>query len=359
MAPSKLALALASTLLSFGTGARKSRGQQQQVALSARWQEFQGGGAVPLGRIPAGATTCDGSLFVFGGETDYDSSDPFVVNRYLNDLWMFTPKAGSAADGEWSELSADGDANAPSMRTLSSMVCSSGKIFLWGGHVRIVGQKYTTAADLWSFDIANRQWKLLQNNTALHNGPSPMAGQTGTLVEDKMVIFGGRSPTDGVQNAVWIYDISAGTWRKGSPMFSPAPRHFHIAVHIPGSSKMGIWGGVEDTMLWEYDVNADAWSLALGIAQDFESGRAGAFADGKLWSFGGFRMEGRFPNYNNDLFENSEGYFQEVTIDNSALPEGRCYGSLLTVNNTIWLYGGYRRPAPVERLGDLWRLVVA
>lgn len=50
------------------------------------------------------------------------------------------------------------------------------------------------------------------------------------------------------------------------------------------------------------------------------------------------------------------GFWQAVEVEGSNVPTGRCYAVFVTIDESLWMYGGYHRPAQVERLLDLWRL---
>jgi len=338
--------------LALGMGARLKRAASNHSSgLAARWEQVQQQG--PEGRIPAASTWCDGRLFIFGGETDAkDATNPWVVNRYLNDLWMFTPSSG--ARGQWSRLSADGDKAAPEARVGSSMVCSAGILTIFGGATRR-GDQFPLLEDIWSFDVSRRRWREVQ----AAGGPGPLTRHTATLTDkdqDSMVVFGGEFYQK--FDKVWIYSLGQNKWKLGRPPFNPRPRSGHIAVAIPETATLRVWGGVEDTNVWQYDLLADAWSWA-GSGQSFKSGRAGVFFNGELWSFGGWEMQGNIPVYSNELSVQEDGYFDSVSTAGRALPEGRCFPTMAAMSGAIWVFGGYRRPADVERLPDLWRLTPA
>lgn len=313
--------------------------------------------AAPLGRVPAAYIACDGKLYIFGGETD-DSSGP-APNRFLNDLWSYTPDQG------WAMLSPGDDGAGPPPRVLSSMVCAGGQLIIFGGVKRTSPVDNVIIGDVWSFDLAEGAWQQLQQDSAGQSGPGPTSSHTATLVDsqpDLMIVFGGSDLQGAATDRMWVYSLSKHSWTELSPEGPlPAARSFHTAVAVPGTSALKMWGGVDDRSLWTYDLQANAWSVASSNLQ-YKSGRSGAELNGEFFSFGGLEISHGQTLYDNTvLVRAADGNWGEVQVRSTAVPGGRCYAAFASIGTYIYMFGGYRRegaPGTVaaERLPDLWRL---
>jgi len=327
---------------------------------SAFWENIKGtpDQLAPLGRIPAAATACDDRLYVFGGETDDNTS--IVPNRYLGDLWSYTPGDG------WAQVSSGGGGSGPAPRVLSSMVCSRGALTIFGGLMRRSELDNVIVGDVWSFDLAAGSWKCLQQDSSEETGPGPTSSHTATIVDsdpDSMIIFGGTDSQGYASNKTWIYSLSKRTWTDASPSGSaPSARSFHTAVAIPGTSAFSMWGGIVDPSVWSYDLETGAWSVVASNLT-YLSGRSGAELGGVLLSFGGLKIIGVQTLYNAELlFQELDGSWSEVQLSTAQVPEGRCYATFARIGEDVYMFGGYRRSLTVgeqERLPDLWRLSIA
>jgi len=313
--------------------------------------------AAPLGRVPAASVACDGKLYVFGGETDDNSGQ--APNRFLNDLWTYTPDQG------WAMTSSGSDGSGPPPRVLSSMVCAHGQLTIFGGVKRISPVDNVIVGDVWSFNLAQGAWRQLQQNSADQSGPGPTSSHTATLVDsqpDLMIVFGGSDLQGAATDKMWVYSLSTNTWTKLSPEGPlPRARSFHTAIAIPGTSALKMWGGVDDRSVWTYDLQANAWSVASSDLP-YESGRSGAVLNGEFFSFGGLEINHGQTFYDNTVsMQVADGSWREVQVRSSAVPGGRCYAAFASIGTYIYMFGGYRRegtPGTVaaERLPDLWRL---
>lgn len=159
---------------------------------------------------------------------------------------------------------------------------------------------------------------------------------------------------------MWVYSLSKNIWRELRPQGLPDVRSFHTSVAIPGTSKMKMWGGVDDNSVWTYDLEVDAWSV---VSSDlvYESGRSGAELNGEFYSFGGLEITHGQTLYSNALsMLVADGSWSEMPVI-STVPDGRCYAAFASIGGYVYMFGGYRRDVSsgtmtVERLPDLWRL---
>lgn len=326
-----------------------------------QWEQIKSSG--PVGRIPAASVVCDGKLFIFGGETDVKSTDPMVVNRYLNDLWVFTP---SGSSGRWSQLSPESNSSlVPSRRVASSMVCTSGTLTVFGG-VTKNSDDFNDVGDVWSFDVRRKRWTKVQEESGSVGGPGPLSAHVAVLTDkdlDAMLVFGGHNEKTGKTNDIWIFSLRQHSWSLQKPPFSPSPRNFHTAVSLPHTAAFKTWGGVDDPNVWKFDLVTRRWSIA-GPSMDYRSGRMGTLLDGKLFSFGGLKItagtSGTLDYTNAMLWQtDDDGTWDAApTVPGRSQPTGRCYASVTTIEAAMFVYGGYHRPASVERLADLWRVTM-
>lgn len=260
---------------------------------------------------------------------------------------MFTPRRGRA-DGTWREL-ASGAGTAPAKRVSSSMVCANGILTLFGGTQfggRLLG-------DVWQFNIARRRWSLVSKA----GGPGPLAYHTATVTDlapDSMVVFGGNNGK-GQTDDVWIYSLSRSEWTLREPSRRPPARSFHTAVAVPGTASLKVWGGSTDPKVFLYDVRTNQWSTA-GDAPAYFGGCMGAQVGDKLFAFGGFTLRNGRPYYTNELvWQTPWNFWARAAAASYEAPSGRCYAAVTSLDGTLWIYGGFRRPASTERLPDLWR----
>merc|ERR1712039_1034234 len=175
------------------------------------------------------------------------------------------------------------------------------------------------------------------------------------------IVFGGSDGQGAVTDKMWVFSLSRNSWTQVSPQGpTPAARSFHTSVPIPGTSKMKMWGGVDDRSVWTYDLEANAWSI-VSSDLSYESGRSGAELNGEFYSFGGLEINRGSTFYSNVLsVQTADGSWSEVQVTSSAVPDGRCYAAFASIGTNIYMFGGFRRDGvsgvAVERLPDLWRL---
>eukprot|EP00746_Dinoflagellata_sp_MGD_P027810 gnl/MRDRNA2_/MRDRNA2_165713_c0_seq1.p1 gnl/MRDRNA2_/MRDRNA2_165713_c0~~gnl/MRDRNA2_/MRDRNA2_165713_c0_seq1.p1 ORF type:complete len:488 (-),score=63.09 gnl/MRDRNA2_/MRDRNA2_165713_c0_seq1:73-1536(-) len=346
------------------------------TSMLVTWNKLKSQGASPVGRIPAAAVSCLGQLFIFGGETDDMSSS--LPNRYLNDLWQFSPELANG--GVWKNLFHDGCPNGPPARVLSSMVFSQDRLVIYGGIVRNSAGEYVHVADMWSFDLQEARWQCIMQDSSLEGGPGDLSGHTATVVDqvaDKMIVFGGTmNQGETLSDKTWIFSFADQIWREVDTSVRPEQRNFHTAVAIPASSILMMWGGIQDKNVWAFNAEIESWSVS-GHGIDFKSGRSGAYYHGMLFSFGGFAPGNGNLGYSNSLqWQTPNGRWQEASVNGPRLPNGRCYAVLASVSEGMYMFGGFRsnqlgqrRRVPVrwqlfpkgiyppypERLSDIWQ----
>jgi len=213
--------------------------------------------------------------------------------------------------------------------------------------------------DVWSYSLADRVWKRWQHAT----GPL-LAGHTAVTTygnSDVMVVFGGSSDSGQLSNHTWLFETVTGQWNLISPSGEwPAARDFHTAAAIPSTSRFEMWGGIPDTAVWTFDQLSHSWSSAPS-GQAYESGRSGTVLQNRaLISFGGLTIVGPTVEYNNQVQYRANLSWANVSTQRSGVPVGRCYAGLVSVDDSAYMIGGYRRQngGTGKRLNDAWRLKV-
>ncbi len=213
----------------------------------------------------------------------------------------------------------------PSARGYSTVVCdeSTSTAYIFGGvDIRSPKLDYPLS-DIWSFDIANRNWKLLLQTDSFYNafqkdaialnsdsgevvlystfvnckgtnaascgvetwiydirqntfknitsGTEPSLRWGLRMVYDteshRAILFGG---SDGrslkTLNDTWAFNFETNTWTQLSPTINPPPHHFAAMVYHPGADRIILFGGynLQDSAVlndtWAYDYNTNSWT---------------------------------------------------------------------------------------------------
>ncbi|HEV8386181.1 MAG TPA: kelch repeat-containing protein [Nitrososphaera sp.] len=88
--------------------------------------------------------------------------------------------------------------------------------------------------------------------------------------DHKILLYGGRTPTGGFFNQVWVYDLAEGTWTQKTGWncvpSCPAGRSVHSMVYDDFNNKFVIFGGYlvgahsfETNETWTYDLATNTW----------------------------------------------------------------------------------------------------
>lgn len=339
-------------------------------------------------------TDSSGNLWLFGGF----GLDSVSAEGVLNDLWEFSPSAGTwtwvggsdrqLALGSYGTLGTASSSNIPGARSGAvAWTDSAGGFWLFGGDgcdsagcgVQGVSVLTTSLNDLWRYDSAAGTWTWVSgSNLANHVGvygtrgvaaagnvPNGRSGATGWIdCNNNLWLFGGEDAyvdnfgffvTDGGQNDLWEYSSSTGfwTWVSGAN----------------GVAAFGVYGteGTPSTSNVPGDrIYASGW---------MDSG-------GNLWLFGGFGVAtANTMGYLNDLWEYNPGagtwdwvsgsntvnavgiYGTEGTASPANVPGAR-YGANSWIDGTgnLWLFGGSGNAppgSPTPFFNDLWEYTPA
>jgi len=216
------------------------------------------GGNLPAPRMNA-AMVWDGvdqQILLYGGLG--------ASNRYLGDLWSYSPKAGT-----WTAIACSN--NGPGTRSTSA-VWTGNQMLLLGG-----ANTYGLLSDFWSYTPGNNggAWQKLPD--------SPMAQREfQTMVWDsadsQLYVFGGLDVHGVQQSDFYVYTPRSG-WKAIAPRSSnnPPARQQGMGTWDSKDNMLLLMGGWKDGNgvpywgLWAFDPKQDAW----GLLTPLENGSSG------------------------------------------------------------------------------------
>ena len=213
------------------------------LAGAPSWSEIVPTGARPAAReLTDGVYDPSGDRFViFGG---------FGLAGALHDAWAL-PLSGPAT---WSELVANGGPGGVWAFGVAYDPVAS-RLVIHGG-----GGNQGFVDEAWALALAGSpQWTLVAPVTVR---PTERLGHVAVHdpLRDRMLVFGGRTPTGTPLSDVWAYDLAQQKWTLLSPAGTPpSPRFQHHAVYDPVRDRLIVFGGagLPGTLL------GDVWALEL------------------------------------------------------------------------------------------------
>ena len=198
----------------------------------------------------------------------------------FNDLWIF-----DLNEKTWNRPLVSG--NYPPPKACASMVSFRNKLYLFGGWTHCsaypLNQDWKLFDDLHEFDLIENKWTLIKstnnqtssslpsssNVSSIH--PPPMAGHCASVINNKMLIYGGLLYSQGtnfnpicVNKDIWIYDFELNRWFKKEIQASdecPNARYGHTQIVLDDNS-LAIIGGCSSPKILYNDI----WILKLDFA---------------------------------------------------------------------------------------------
>lgn len=180
-------------------------------------------------------------------------------------------------------------------------------------------------------------------------GPTPRAGHTAIITEDrKMIVFGGGIDATQCTNDVWELDLKTMKWTKkvafADPSQVPSPRKGHTAVRH--QSSMVVFGGALDApegQIWRYNTakKKGEWTMvtttgAVPSARQYHTAEIDD-AHGSMLVFGG-KGNGKFLN---DLHELNLATNVWRRIEGTGeVPSGRMCSTSLFRNGVLCVFNG-------------------
>ena len=354
-------------------------------------------------------------LYLFGGGTlKYGQSTGQGNKRALgalNDLWRYDPAAN-----QWQVLQPDDGAEGfaaaaarPCARMLPAWVEVDGLFYLFGGlSILGAGWKFTLLNDLWVYDPAAAEWKLLEadDGTLLEDPdcigrgrPTTIGGFGCAVLDKKIYLFGGWGhcaplpptvATTVLSRQLWCYDTERHTWQHLPPTPVWPPKRY-VQAMTAWRDKLYVWGG-RDTQdrdpqfyndLWEYDLTGERWTCLQPHRPGDPGqpspryGMGSCRIDERWYIFGGFGPEGDFlpeetngPQLN-DLwcFDLTQRQWQCLEphdhrkdyTPQAGRPGVRRVPGMVAGDDALYLFGGLdlasgeHDDGPVVGFNDLWR----
>jgi len=244
-------------------------------------------------------TDGSGNLWLFGGYGDISNASPYQFG-FLNDLWEFSPTAGTwtwvsgssttvDAAGVYGTLGAAAAANEPPARIgAASWIDSTGNLWLFGGNG--FGGFLN---DLWKFTPSTNQWIWVsggnlpgavgvygtQGSTAAADVPGSRSPAASWIdAAGNFWLFGGNGVSDpytsNLFNDLWEFSPATGqwTWVSGSSSGGAAGVYGKLGTAAPGNvpgarAGAAAWIDVAGN-LWLFGGESDANPLAGGELND-------------------------------------------------------------------------------------------
>lgn len=242
------------------------------------------------------AVSIDCHMFIFSGR---------FGRKRLGDFWMLDTDIW-----QWTELSGYGDLPPPRDFAAGAAV-GNRKIVMHGGWD---GTKWLS--DVYVLDTMSLEWTQLP---ITGSSPPPRCGHTATMVEKRLLIFGGRGGGGPIMGDLWAL--------KG---------------------------------LFEEDNESPAWTqLKLpGQAPAARCGHTITYGGTQLLVFGGHGTAGwltRYDVYYNDcvILDRASVQWKRLVVSNEP-PPARAYHSMTRIGSRFLLFGGYDGKST---FGDIWWLV--
>jgi len=247
---------------------------------SHTWTEEKISGDAPEPRGGHTATLLGAEIFIIGGA----NSEETFGDVHRLDL----------ETRQW--IRADlGEGPKPAKRTSHATAAdASGRLYVYGGY----DADGNFLDDIWSLKVSGDE---VQWARAVPTGEVPQAreGHSLTLVDQKLVLFGGYTADGKDVNDVHVYDPSSQRWSElelaGN---APQPRQAHSAARH--GHEVIVAGGCDVSGARPECFN-DVWSLSLidlrwkqrsaaGNAWKPREGHSSSFVGGRLFSFGGCEL---------------------------------------------------------------------
>jgi len=180
-------------------------------------------------------------------------------NMALKDFWKF-----NIDDKSWEEIEVSGER--PGYLQDHSMVEYEDKLYVFGGEISFCNDQ---EMPLWIFNIEARTWQRGSTFSGA-KAPKSLRGHSATVYKDSMFIFGGYQDLRGSNADVWMFHFPSSSWHlifRSEPSlvshFAPTPRHNHTAVLH--DSNLWIYGGLNNLQpssdFVKFDLDWQTWEV--------------------------------------------------------------------------------------------------
>ena len=225
------------------------------------------------------------------------------------------------------------------------------------------GDVSSTTATNWtlSYDLPNSPW----TNITPTGGPSPRVGAMMVYDSraDRVVLFGGLTPTLSTFADTWVFDYANDTWTNVTPSTSPSARGAAAMSYDPVADRVILFGGFASFSLaadtWTYDYSANTWTQLSPSGSP-----AGRYLASMVYDpirqrtllFGGGILSGYTVVFTSDTYAFDYATDAWALLTPTTSPPGRGGAGMaydVTAQRTI-LFGGASGTATSTFLGDTW-----
>ncbi|CAG8638173.1 8495_t:CDS:2 [Funneliformis caledonium] len=309
----------------------------------------------PQRRIHHSATYINNKLYILGGqdidETDVDGVDnktlilyggrSFQTNVNMNLVYMFDTESES-----WKTTAE----NYTHKRSLSGLINSNGKMYLFGGRFdygRIVN-------DILIFDTVNTSWRNVTDSSA----PAPRINYGAVLLPNQTIIYlGGMNANNGSYSLreVYLYDTNNDHWDvKLSTGSIPSNRHGFSAVLGLNGQQIIIFGGRNEKLnefdpsnsLYTLNINSLQWNIpnvSGKIPKSRHNHKANVFRKYMVISFGtNYDQKDESDILLLDINDNNKFKWTSLKHNNNKLEILLIIGSIIVIIVTVASIGIYK-----------------
>lgn len=288
----------------------------------------------------------------------------YMVRFFALLLLLVLFNAGSsnsfAAGEQWRELTQA----RMSPRTAASAVYDAARqqMVLFGG----VDGTGTLQDEVWALDLTplSETWTRLQHGL----GPSPRTQHTAVydIVNERMIIFGGRTARGELEDDVWALDLSLDIPQWTRLPDGPAPREEHTAIYDQANQRMIVFGGVtadgrtvNDVWGLDLTLGEEAWTeLSVGTRPTSRQRHTAIYDpfNQRMVAFGGLESDGTATN---DVWALDLRFGQEswAEIEGGGLLPPNCVDMAAAYdprNQRMIVYGGLDGTGRI--IGETWLL---
>eukprot|EP00931_Biecheleriopsis_adriatica_P062291 TRINITY_DN37518_c0_g1_i1.p1 TRINITY_DN37518_c0_g1~~TRINITY_DN37518_c0_g1_i1.p1 ORF type:complete len:421 (+),score=72.34 TRINITY_DN37518_c0_g1_i1:91-1353(+) len=238
--------------------------------------------SMPSARRLCTATACNGSLYVFGGETVNVLTGSGFVPNALNNIdgilrdyvQLSTAERFEPLQGAWEVLPP-----MPTARAGCAAAAADGLIYVCGGRsgetVLSVVERFDTAVDRWE---------------RIPRLPTARSGCAASVVKNQIYVMGGKCITGRVQGTAERFHPTFGRWEKISSMLCPrsafATGSIAEVIYVAG----GFNGSTALASVELFDPALGFWEWQAPMAAP-RVGGAAAVTGGRIYVFGGKSSE--------------------------------------------------------------------
>ncbi|KAK3287761.1 hypothetical protein CYMTET_4743 [Cymbomonas tetramitiformis] len=223
-------------------------------------------------------------------------------------------------DYDWSVVETSAP---PPKRQSHSAVVYGDAMYVFGGE-----RSAYEYSDLWKFTFLTAAWEF----QATYNSSAmlPRHDHSAVVYEDKMYVYGGRSPMP--RGDMWVYSFTNMTWTKAEVVEGMAPRFGHTAAVSGGV--MYVYGGYASEEKGKGMLTEEVWAYTFATA---------------VWTSVGPRHD-NFKNSWTESATNAMWHPQPVP------PPRFAHASVMTGSKpALYVIGGAGGPFMMEEFPELWK----